>query len=1220
MSIVNRQFRGSFRSGNIGINTIMAIGLGIATGGIGAAIGGGALFGIGFSPMFGLTGTQIGGMLGMMAGSTLANILFPAAKDKTPWPEMNEYPMQKATNGPPIQKVLGTRVIAGNFIWEGDLHSYQVKHSAGGGKGGGEEAAAYETQYRQSFLVDLGEGPAMMLRIWTGNKQIWPDRLGNRSPKITVFEGIDNQGIKDLTGEDYGEWPRNCCVFFEEWPLGNSPTKPTLTFEVGQFVEEYFVGTSPYSGNQIVAKAKADSTIDMDWGTSGYWDASPGLGPLYCMLQVSDGRLLVAHNYYKVTMINRDGTTDTTWATNGTYMCPVGSGMTVHAILEDNDGNFHLFGGVAGNTASHVYVKISSTGIYIGGLTRASTKLWYISGAVWANDAKTRIIASGQGVDAVGIPPTYSYPDLRYPNIVAINPSTIAVDTTWTGNVSGSPGYAQFPPNNSSSEIIYHVYRTSDDRFVIYRNQTKLLAKILSDGSALDTSWGTNGELDFSPVAFVNAEGHTPSQDGDEFYVISIILDGAVQKNRFSRVSSAGVITNTFTVTGTPSGGLTTYYSVTIFNDQLLLGHSQYVELWDKDFTYISRFSVANTNIVWWVIPDNENAVDMNFATMCRQVLTDTQWGAGFDAATQINETTFTATEDYCASEGLKGSIVLTEKKNWREWLDYICAHFGGFWYENGGQICLGVYKDETAVFDLSVANGDFIIEEGDNPPPPISVKDRDYSETYNRVIVSWIDRDQKYAQGGPTQANDETDQRISGQVREKTYDLSGIMTVELAQRMAYRLLIEAMYRFKSYYFRVPYKHMLLEVGDVGTISDGDQIVSQKVRIFRIEEHKNGRDLVIVAIEDISALYPTLAFGSQGSLRSPQSPITLADGTISFREDIEANQLYLCIAPGAATTNGWYIYRSYDNATYDLIGRCGVDGVTGGDANSVGTIQGFLPSHPAVTWAKDESVLVSIGVVTDLHTDISDDQFWNSRRLARIGDEIIAFMDAVETATPGVWQISNLRRGLFSTEPVAHYAGEAFATLDTDFLYRLSETDIGQTLYFKATAFYGDDTQSVADVSGFNVAIQGYFKRPAAAACLRLAADIMDGGSGDYSGVSFTLYWNLGARNSGLGVGGHDVNPAHPSWFYPDAESLLMASGGALFGNYLQDTELQKIVLRFQKTDGTLIGEREIAVAGQATITKATDLGGFNPAKIKVIPRRSLRAWDENEITVDDGT
>ena len=71
------------------------------------------------------------------------------------------------------------------------------------------------------------------------------------------------------------------------------------------------------------------------------------------------------------------------------------------------------------------------------------------------------------------------------------------------------------------------------------------------------------------------------------------------------------------------------------------------------------------------------------------------------------------------------------------------------------------------------------------------------------------------------------------------------------------------------------------------------------------------------------------------------------------------------------------------------------------------------------------------------------------------------------------------------------------------------------------------------------------------------------------------------------------------------------------WNNYIADADLQMVVLKFEQIDGTAIGEREIAVAESATITKATDLGGFDRARIRVVPRRALESRLENSILVE---
>jgi hypothetical protein len=439
---------------------------------------------------------------------------------------------------------------------------------------------------------------------------------------------------------------------------------------------------------------------------------------------------------------------------------------------------------------------------------------------------------------------------------------------------------------------------------------------------------------------------------------------------------------------------------------------------------------------------------------------------------------------------------------------------------------------------------------------------------------------------------------------------------------MAHYFLIDLLYRFSIYNFIVSFKNMLLENGDVITLTDGHLLSGEKVRIMNCNEAQNCRDKEITAIDDLAEHYPDITYSTQTTLHEPDPAVDLADVTVSFREDIEVARLYLSIVPGNAQFNGAYIYRSYDDSTYDFVGRCGVDGVTGGDANSTGTIDSALPAHPTVTHCQDESFLATIGTVTDLDTAITDETFFSGRKLARIDDEIIGYRDCEETATAGTWRVTNLIRGMFGTEAAAHVSGETFSTLDTDFTYAFTEADIGRTLYFKALAFFGDSVQNIADVSSFSVVVQGYYQRPASVGLLRLTADEADGGSAAYSGASFTLYWNRGgARGSGFNQGGYDVNTAWPIWEYGDSEAYLVGGNGVPYGNWLADEQLQATVLKFEQEDGTIIGQREIsATAESETITKATDLGGYNPARIKVVPRRSLEAWKEKSILVDDGS
>jgi hypothetical protein len=599
-----------------------------------------------------------------------------------------------------------------------------------------------------------------------------------------------------------------------------------------------------------------------------------------------------------------------------------------------------------------------------------------------------------------------------------------------------------------------------------------------------------------------------------------------------------------------------------------------------------------------WYMPDPVIVCnDMNPADIIEEIATHNRWGARIDGGSWIHSASFLSCWNYWDSENMLLSIVLDDSMPWLDWVDYVLSHCDGFRFKKGGKLALGVLRDESAVVNLT---DDDLVQpnpESKELPPKVNVTKRPYSDTHNRIEVVWSDRANNY-DASIAVAYDPVDIARSGKLRQKQVKLFGIKSQAYAQRMAYRFLIDALYRFSIYKFIVSYKHMRLETGDVVTITDNHLLSNEKVRIMHVQEDEHGRGLAVTAIEDYAEHYPSIGFASQGNLFTWPASTTLADGTLAFRADPDQSKLYLAITPGNAQVNGFYVYRSYDDASYSLVGRAGISGVTGGAANSRGTILGSLPAHEVHEWAPTEWFDVDIGTLTDLASASSEGEFWGDRKLAKIGSEVIAYKTVREIAA-GIWRVSDLRRGLFGTTAAAHVASETFETLDTNFTYAIQPADVNQTIYFKVLAYYASDIQQLADVTGQAVTIDGDFDRPAAACLLRLTSDENSGGSGNYSGSSFTLYWNLAAKDSGHNWNGYDVS-----------------GGGGPYNHYLQDPALQAIILKFEETDGTPIGEREITVKESETITLATDLGGHSPAVVKVVPRRALAALKEAALTV----
>lgn len=596
---------------------------------------------------------------------------------------------------------------------------------------------------------------------------------------------------------------------------------------------------------------------------------------------------------------------------------------------------------------------------------------------------------------------------------------------------------------------------------------------------------------------------------------------------------------------------------------------------------------------------------DNNPALIIKDLLTNTRYGAGI-AEEYLDIDSFAEIAQYCEDEEIFVSFNIKEQKPVMDWIDTICSHFSGFLSMSGGKIRLHCFREQTAAFALTQAN--LVVENEETPP--VTISKRPYSETYNRVEVVYLDRSQNYA-SSVALAQDEVDQRISGKIRKKTYNMEGVFNSDLAQRLAYRLLAENLYRFSRYSFTVGYSSMLLEVGDVGTLDDGYCVDTKTIRIISISEDVNGRGLNIEAIDDTPYLYRQVTHSIQtGASSGVPETITLAEPTVVFCEDYTNPVLNISLTPANAQVNGWWVYRSYSaTGNFELIGRATIDGVSSGLANSIGTSFTYLGAYPACCHRPDEKVQVNIGTLTGLKS-VDDGDFFAGRNICKIGNEIIGFKTATDLGG-GIWELTGLLRGMYQSRPEVHAVGSLFATLMVDYSYVYPETDIGKTVYFKFLTFYANKVQNISEVDDESHSILGEYMRPARASLVRIK-DIV---GTDYSGDP-TIEWYLGNKAAGFNRGGFNEKLGGV-WRYGDSVALLTANDGIGYGNYIADNQLQSVRLQVETSAGVLVKELTLlATAESKALTFAGDMLSTNPANIKIIPMSTLQSTVKNDILV----
>lgn len=1155
--------------------------LGIAVGG--AILGGWALGPIGYS-------------LGFMAGNYIGSQIFHS-EYKSKMPAVHDYPVQNSAAGIPIPIVLGTDRLAGNVIWMGPLTAYQIKHtSGGGGKGGGDETASYETKYRRSFLIAICEGPASIRAAWKGKVSISIN-------SFTIYDGDGNSGISTLIGEDYAEYSNVLCAYFEDYELGNSQALPNFIFEVVSNTPQVArvvcggdstgASTSDYVSFLYEEDGDLFANLQTYHGVAGQTDevsrasATDSNGNIYCAYDNE------SPTRGEIWRFDADGNLDTDWGTSGKILLPSNS-LWATCVTDSSDNLYVGFQMPSGEPVVDTLRKYNSSG----------TLLWSAqpsNATAYAGIFQKIIIRNGVGycIDRdngrapVYIIAKFDLSDGSYLNTYSSIGSSVGdFDVDAHDFIYRFGGLYLYRVNDSDT--------VTDQVQVIYGGAyagSMVSVAVISGASASDTKVIIGGEQTDS-FPYTEAYFHLLKYDYDfsNIEASKLLIDSTTGRSveyLFHKDADDDVV---YAIFG-GSTSLNRIYEIDVsdLSETLIVYKTPY-----NNFMHCCAQMLAPTAVQ-----------DMNFAEMVKFLLTDERCG-GYSESDLITAD-FDDVIDYCNDNNLKGSLTLKEQKPLPDWIAYVCSHFQGYFYEIGGKIGLNCYRVQDSV--MSITQSDFVTDSKEEPP--VQIKKRDYTETINRLEATWTDRSNNY-KTAVVPAFDRIDQRESGQMRTKTLDLKMIMTKELASKMTWRLFIDQIYRFSTYTFKLGYKSMLLDVGDVIDVTDGNTLVAKKMRVMTKTEQQNGRVSVISAIEDISDIYPDISYEIQESEVTPDEEITLEDGSIAFREAWNDNKLYLSITPGTTQCNGFYVYMSYDDVTYALAGKAPIGGVTGGEANSSGTLQSSLPAYTSVIHRGADSFNVSIGTITDLDTAITDDDFFNNRKLAKIGDEIIAYKTCVESATEGIWTISNIIRGLFGTAPVAHNSGEAFDTLDIDLTYNLVEADIGKTLYFKVVSYYSGQIQLVSEVSSQSYQVKGTWKKPAASSLLRLSSDENDGGQLTYTGTSFTLYWNLPCqKGTGFNQGGFDLNDSYPDWRYGDSESELVGGNGVQYGNQIADDELQGIDLVFETTAGVLISQRSVAAtATSATIDKTTDLGGNSTAVIKVYPRRSYRTDRAESITV----
>jgi hypothetical protein len=520
--------------------------------------------------------------------------------------------------------------------------------------------------------------------------------------------------------------------------------------------------------------------------------------------------------------------------------------------------------------------------------------------------------------------------------------------------------------------------------------------------------------------------------------------------------------------------------------------------------------------------------VDANPADIIDDFITSTQYGLD-PTATYIDAASLAFYKTYCTAQALLLSPYLRTQEQatsiiqrWAQltntWIFWSGTALKFVPLGDGAISAYGVTYTPNLTVEYALGVDDFI------PPQAggdlVTVTRIDPADGYNRVEIDGRDRNNNY-QTTPVYWEDQASVDGIGQLQSQTVSADEVCDLNIASIMATLIGKRSVYIRNTYQFTAGYNYILLEPGDIVTLTDpGIGLNAVPVRITDVAEDAGGL-LKFTAEEFPTAIGQPIVIAVQSSAASPPVDLLADPGDVNvpviFEPDPRVTggqpQLWLG-ASGGANWGGCQIYISVDGTNYVWIGSIATPTVQG-------VLTAILASHAdpdtADTLAID--ITESGGVLSTAVTTADADA---SRTASLVGNELVSFGSVTSTGA-FTYNLTYLRRGVYNTTIASHAIGAPFARVDPSaaFQYTLPQQYVGVTLYFKLPSFnrFGNAQDSIADAVAYTYVPTGVAYTIAPPTGITLATSQVTQADGTTL-VAMTATW---AASAGPTLAGYEV-------------------------------------------------------------------------------------------------
>jgi hypothetical protein len=533
------------------------------------------------------------------------------------------------------------------------------------------------------------------------------------------------------------------------------------------------------------------------------------------------------------------------------------------------------------------------------------------------------------------------------------------------------------------------------------------------------------------------------------------------------------------------AGGQATWsYLTTNFPSQAVpYDHTAYVAIANMQLG--SSASLPNhTFEVTGFLPFNFGTInDAEPSAILVDYCTDANHGANFNALGAIQGAGVTTYQSYCLAMGFFLSPYEATQRAAVAFIQEVLKITNSDAFMSAGVLNIVPYADSSVTGNgrtytpnltplFSFTEDDLRQGSSSSGSDPIIVDRKPLAMTYNTVRVEYSNRANAYNLD-IAEATDAQDIALNGVRVMLTITFHSITTAPVARQVAQLILQRQLYIRSTFTFSVRADYCLLEPMDLVAITDSVLgIVNKLVRIIEVQDDQ-GDNITLIA-EDMlvgtasAPLYNWQAaqgFASNYGVAPPSvaAPVIFTAPPLLVSA-AGGYELWIAVDEGAAGSwGGCDVYMSLDGTSYIFAGT--ING-----AARYGTLTTNLANHTDPDTVDTLAVALTNAPSTVLQLlSGSAADYNNLRTLIYVDGEFMAYQTATLT-TPGNYNLTTLRRGLYGSAAAPHLTGSPFVRIDAGiFRVPFDIGMMGQTMHFKFASFnlYGQAHQSLAAATDY---------------------------------------------------------------------------------------------------------------------------------------------------------